>query len=149
MPILQFNKIIPDAGLLCLTEQDTHQAGFDIGMSLLGPVTMSLTGPLGAGKTAFVRGLADGLGCDPAQVSSPTFALVHEYPNGRWPLVHMDLYRLQSAAELAGIGLDDYLAEPLVIAIEWGERFEEELPADTIRIHFHIETDARRITVKP
>jgi tRNA threonylcarbamoyladenosine biosynthesis protein TsaE len=149
MPILQINKIIPEEGLLCPTDQDTHQAGFNIGTALVGPVTMSLTGPLGAGKTAFVRGLADGLGCDPAQVSSPTFALVHEYPNGRLPLVHMDLYRLQSAAELLGIGLEDYLAEPLIIAIEWGERFEEELPPDTIRLHFNIESDARRITIKP
>ena len=149
MPILQINKIIPEEGLLCPTDQDTHQAGFNIGTALVGPVTMSLTGPLGAGKTAFVRGLADGLGCDPAQVSSPTFALVHEYPNGRWALVHMDLYRLQSAAELVGIGLEDYLAEPLIIAIEWGERFEEELPPDTIRLHFNIESDARRITIKP
>ena len=149
MPILQINKIIPEEGLLCPTEQDTHQTGFHIGTALVGPVTMSLTGPLGAGKTAFVRGLADGLGCDPTQVSSPTFALVHEYPNGRWPLVHMDLYRLQSAAELVGIGLEDYLAEPLVIAIEWGERFDEELPSDTIRLHFNIESDTRRITIKP
>jgi tRNA threonylcarbamoyladenosine biosynthesis protein TsaE len=61
----------------------------------------------------------------------------------------MDLYRLQSAAELVGIGLEDYLAEPLVIAIEWGERFDEELPSDTIRLHFNIESDARRITIKP
>ena len=149
MPILQINKIIPEEGLLCPTDQDTHQAGFNIGTALVGPVTMSLTGPLGAGKTAFVRGLADGLGCDPAQVSSPTFALVHEYPNGRWPLVHMDLYRLQYTSELANLGLDDYLAEPIVAAIEWGERFEQELPDDTIRLHFSIESEGRRITINP
>lgn len=149
MSILQINKVIPDAGLLCPTEQDTHRAGLEIGSALSNPAIMSLTGPLGAGKTVFVRGLAEGLGCEPAQVSSPTFALIHEYPKGRWPLVHMDLYRLQSTSELTNLGLDDYLAEPIVAAIEWGERFEQELPQETIRLHFTIEGDGRRITIKP
>ena len=149
MSILQINKVIPIEGLFCATEQDTHRAGVDIGSALRNPITMSLTGPLGAGKTVFVRGLAEGLGCEPTQVSSPTFALVHEYPKGRWPLVHMDLYRLQSASELANLGLDDYLAEPIVAAIEWGERFEQELPSDTIQLHFTIEGEGRRITIKP
>jgi tRNA A37 threonylcarbamoyladenosine biosynthesis protein TsaE len=61
----------------------------------------------------------------------------------------MDLYRLQSASELANLGLDDYLAEPIVAAIEWGERFEQELPSDTIQLHFTIEGEGRRITIKP
>ena len=149
MSILQINKVIPIEGLFCATEQDTHRAGLDIGSALANPVIMSLTGPLGAGKTVFVRGLAEGLGCETAQVSSPTFALIHEYLKGRWPLVHMDLYRLQSTSELTNLGLDDYLAEPIVAAIEWGERFEQELPQDTIRLHFTIEDEGRRITIKP
>ena len=74
MSILQINKVIPIEGLFCATEQDTHRAGLDIGSALGNPITMSLTGPLGAGKTVFVRGLAEGLGCEPTQVSSPTFA---------------------------------------------------------------------------
>ncbi len=149
MSILQFNKVIPIEGLFCASELDTHRAGLNIGLALAGPVVMTLTGPLGAGKTIFVRGLAEGLGCNPTQVSSPTFALVHEYPKGRWPLVHMDLYRLQYTSELANLGLDDYLAEPIVAAIEWGERFEQELPSDTIRLHFSIESEGRRITINP
>jgi tRNA A37 threonylcarbamoyladenosine biosynthesis protein TsaE len=61
----------------------------------------------------------------------------------------MDLYRLQFASELANLGMDDYLADPIVAAIEWGDRFEQELPNDTIRLHFSIESEGRRITINP
>ena len=80
---------------------------------------MLLTGPLGAGKTAFVRGMARGLG-SPAAVASPTFQLVRIYP-GRLQLAHVDLYRLQVSVELAGLGLDELLDQGAV-AVEWGER---------------------------
>jgi tRNA threonylcarbamoyladenosine biosynthesis protein TsaE len=82
---------------------------------------LMLSGELGAGKTAFVRGLAQGLGLDPGDVTSPTFTLVHEYRGGRLPLIHVDLYRLDRA-ELDEIGLDEELARSGVIAIEWPER---------------------------
>ena len=80
-----------------------------------------LCGDLGAGKTAFVRGLADGLGIDPADVTSPTFTLVHEHRQGRLPLVHVDLYRLEKV-DLDELGMDSELAERGVLAIEWAER---------------------------
>jgi tRNA threonylcarbamoyladenosine biosynthesis protein TsaE len=80
-----------------------------------------LSGDLGAGKTAFVRGLAEGLGADPADVSSPTFTLLHEYRGGRLTVFHADLYRLGQTA-VGEIGLDDREVERGVLAIEWPER---------------------------
>lgn len=88
---------------------------------------MLLSGDLGAGKTAFVRGLAEGLGIDPAEVTSPTFTLVHEYRQGRLPLVHADLYRLDKA-DLDELGMDTELAGRGVLAIEWAERLARPLP---------------------
>lgn len=84
---------------------------------------IGLEGDLGSGKTQLVKGLALGLGC-PARVHSPTFALVHEYPGGRLPLVHLDLYRLTGAVALRSAGLEEYLFAPAgVVVVEWFDRW--------------------------
>ena len=102
-----------------------------------------LSGDLGAGKTAFVKGLAEGLGLDAADVTSPTFTLVHEYRGGRLPLIHVDLYRLNTA-NLDDLGLDDDLARDGVLAVEWAERLDRRLP-DAIVVQIADDGDDRRI----
>ena len=103
------------------SEDETRAIARDVARGLTPGAVLLLSGDLGAGKTAFVRGLAEGLGIDPDDVTSPTFTLVHEYRGGRLPLVHVDLYRLDRA-ELDEIGLDPDLAERGVVAVEWAER---------------------------
>ncbi len=141
--------IFSETGVICSREEETRALGRELAGGIFRPHTvLSLEGPLGAGKTCFVQGLAEGLGLDPAGVSSPTFTLVHEYRTGRLLLVHFDLYRLNSEEELAGLGYDDYLKEPGVCAIEWGDKFPGSLPAESLRIQFSIEGDSRRIRGK-
>ena len=95
---------------------------------------IAYTGDLGAGKTAFTRGLARGLGCR-GRVTSPTFTIVNEY-EGDIPLFHFDLYRLGSSDELFDIGWEDYLARGGVCAVEWSERAEDAFDGSTVRIDF-------------
>lgn len=150
----QIEKIFPRGERLCATEDETQRFARDLVFqlgdhSLYAPAgaVLSLEGPLGAGKTCFVKGLADALSINPAEVSSPTFTLIHEYHGGRLPLVHMDLYRLESASELVALGFDDYVAGAGIVAIEWGGKFAEMLPPQTLRLVFLIEGSARRIQI--
>lgn len=96
---------------------------------------LALRGPLGAGKTLFVKGLAEGLGIDPACVASPTFVIASEYrtPDGR-RLAHVDLYRIESEAELEAAGFLDLLAPGTILAVEWADRLPDALPADRLEI---------------
>jgi tRNA threonylcarbamoyladenosine biosynthesis protein TsaE len=107
-----------------------------------------LSGDLGAGKTAFVRGLAEGLGIDPDDVTSPTFTLVHEYRGGRLPLIHVDLYRLDRA-DLDEIGLDQDLAATGVVAIEWSERLSRSIPGAVTVSIADLGGDERSIDITP
>ena len=104
-----------------------------------------LSGTLGAGKTAFVRGLAAGLGVDPADVSSPTFTIVHEYRGGRLVLYHADLYRLERTA-MEDIGLEEMGVKDGVLAIEWPGRLTHTLAARNVRLEI-IDENVRRISV--
>ena len=114
-------------------EQETEQLGQRLGSVLKAGTVLAYTGDLGAGKTAFTRGLARGLGV-PDRVTSPTFTIVNEYEGGRLPLFHFDMYRLGGADELFDIGWEDYLARNGVCAVEWSENVDEALEGEVIRI---------------
>jgi tRNA threonylcarbamoyladenosine biosynthesis protein TsaE len=114
-------------------EAETRAMAARLATTLRPGDVLLLSGDLGAGKTAFVRGLAEGLGLSPDEVTSPTFTLVHEYRGGRLPLIHVDLYRLE-AADLDEVGLDPDLAAEGVVAVEWPERLSRPVPG-AIRIH--------------
>lgn len=138
------------------SEEETIACAADNARGLKGGEWFALSGDLGAGKTRFVRGLAQGLGCDPADVSSPTFVLMNEYTPreaGRPRLIHIDAYRVRSAEDLASFGLDEALrhapGEPApVVAVEWAERLVDALPERCIRVHLeHLPGDRRRITI--
>jgi tRNA threonylcarbamoyladenosine biosynthesis protein TsaE len=108
---------------------------------------LGLSGELGAGKTALVKGIARSLGIT-QEVTSPTFTLIHEYGGGRLPLFHIDLYRLESVAQALAIGIEDYLNGSGVTVIEWAEKIESLLPARARRIRIQsLGESARRIEV--
>ena len=127
------------------SEGETEDLGRRLGQRLGPGAVIAFTGGLGAGKTAFVRGLARGLGITD-RVTSPTFTIVNEYEGGRLPLFHFDMYRLGSSEELFEIGWEDYLARRGVCAVEWSENVADALEEDAIRIEIgRGETDSRRV----
>ena len=128
---------------------ETEELGFRLGQALRPGTVIAYTGDLGAGKTAFTRGLARGLNI-PERVTSPTFTIVNEYEGGRLPLFHFDMYRLGSSDELFDIGWEDYLARNGVCAVEWSENVEDVLEDDTIRIDIRQgeHENQRRITIE-
>jgi tRNA threonylcarbamoyladenosine biosynthesis protein TsaE len=114
----------------------TRAAAAVLARSLRGRgLVVALVGPLGAGKTAFVKGLAEGLGLDPEAVASPTFVLASEYPRASGlRLAHVDLYRVESEAELEAAGFRDLLAPDVLLAVEWADRFPAALPRDRLEV---------------
>src|SRR6266545_3791873 len=114
------------------TELETEQAGEQLGRQLAPGAVVLLYGDLGAGKTAFVRGMARGLGANPDEVSSPTFTIVQEYAGTNATLYHVDLYRL-APAEIEDLGLDDLVSGDGVVAIEWADRWQGR-PDDAIEV---------------
>lgn len=133
--------------LVTRSERETEAAGRDLAKTLTPGTVLLLSGDLGAGKTAFVRGIAEGLGIEPAAVTSPTFTLVHEYRGGHLPLVHVDLYRLKPI-EVDDLGLDELTAGGGVVAIEWPDRLPRSFE-DAVRVTIeHGEGDERRIEIR-
>jgi len=126
------------------SELETFALGEKVAATLQPGTFVLLHGDLGAGKTAFVRGMAAGLGANPEDVSSPTFVLIQHY-KGRIPLIHVDLYRLESGAAVDDLGLEE-LVNGAVVAIEWAERLPRKL-ADSVTVEIEdLGGDARRIT---
>ena len=120
--------------LVSTSHWHTTRLGQVIGRVLRGGETIALYGPLGAGKTGLVRGIAQGLGASPMAVTSPTFVMIHEYDQGRLPFVHADLYRIRTPRELESIGLIEYFSGQTVTAIEWADKGLAVLPRDRIEI---------------
>ncbi len=116
------------------SEAETEQLGAKFADRLRGGQVIAFFGGMGMGKTAFVRGLARGMGLK-AEVSSPTFALVHDY-GGTPPLVHFDMYRISGWDDLDTTGFFEYLDAGAILAVEWSENIENALPPDTIRLRF-------------
>lgn len=119
--------------LLSHSPEDTEDIGARLAEQLEPGAVVAFTGDLGAGKTAFTRGLARGLGI-PDRITSPTFTIVNEYEGGRLPLFHFDMYRLGSADELFDIGWEDYLRRGGVCAVEWSENIADALETDAVRV---------------
>ena len=132
--------------LVSHSEEETTAVARELAARLTAGTVLLLSGDLGAGKTAFVRGLAQGLGVDPEEVSSPTFTLVHEYRGGRLTLFHADLYRLERA-DTEDLGLQDADVAAGILAVEWPERLGRPITgATSISIEVAGENE-RRIVV--
>ena len=126
--------------------EETEAVGQALGKVLTPGTVLAYEGDLGAGKTAFTRGLARGLGAT-EQVTSPTYTIVNEYLSGRMPLFHFDMYRLASSDDLWDIGWEDYLERGGVCAVEWSENVADVME-DAVRIRIEkLGEDVRRITV--
>lgn len=130
--------------ILTHSEDETRTVGARLAALLGGGELIGLYGDLGAGKTVFVRGLADGLGVDPGKVRSPTFTLINEYSGGRLPLYHIDLYRL-APSETDRLALREYLYGDGVCVVEWFERLGEDPPH--VAIHFTFVGESERLLV--
>ena len=115
------------------SEEETEALGVRLAGRLGPGSVVAFTGDLGAGKTAFTRGLAQGLGIG-ERVTSPTFTIVNEYEGGRLPLFHFDMYRLGSSDELFDIGWEDYLSRGGVCAVEWSENVSDAMEEDAISV---------------
>lgn len=127
--------------------EDTEALGAALGKILSPGTVLAYEGDLGAGKTAFTRGLARGLGCN-EPVTSPTYTIVNEYLSGRLPLFHFDMYRLTSADDLWDIGWEDYLERGGICAVEWSENVADAME-DAIRIRIEkLGDEERRITIE-
>lgn len=131
-------------GRIAMTEAELDHWGEQFGRAAKAPLVVALTGDLGAGKTTLVRAICRGAGVT-EPVTSPTFALVHEYAGSTAPVYHLDLYRLKSPDELTNIGWDDLMVATAIVLVEWADRAGDRLPADIVPIELeHLDGDPER-----
>lgn len=133
--------------LITNSPAETEAVGFALAQRLGPGSIVAYRGGLGAGKTAFTRGLAKGLGITDS-VTSPTYTIVNEYLGGRMPLFHFDMYRLGSADDLFDIGWDDYLERGGVCAVEWSENVDEAMEGAVYVTIQRLDEEKRRITIE-
>ena len=132
------DKIFQKTGVVLQGEEAMRELGSRLSEDLEVGDVLGLVGELGAGKTRFVQGVLDGLGCANAG-NSPTFNLVHEHTDGRLPVAHFDLYRLRQMDEALEIGWDEYLTSGMVLLVEWADRFGGELmPSGAVWVQIEI-----------
>jgi tRNA threonylcarbamoyladenosine biosynthesis protein TsaE len=133
--------------ILAKSEADTIAAGRNLARGITPGTTVLLHGELGAGKTAFVRGLAEGLGLDPELVSSPTFTIVQEYRSRSVTLQHVDLYRL-TPLEVVDIAIEDLQDGKSILAIEWAERLPQPPVPPVVQVRLEHVAEGRQITIE-
>ena len=142
-----FHHVVPPLarkGRIAVTERELVQWGERFGRAARPPLVVAIAGELGAGKTTLVRAICRGYGVRD-DVTSPTYALVHEYRGARGPVYHLDLYRLGSAGELTNIGGNDIISSNALVLVEWPERAGDLLPATTVPIELeHLPGDPGR-----
>lgn len=129
------------------SSEDTEAIGAALGKIIPAGTVLAYRGGLGAGKTAFTRGLARGLGCTET-VTSPTYTIVNEYITGRLPLFHFDMYRLASSDDLWDIGWEDYLDRRGVCAVEWSENVEDAMEGAVTVTLETVDDNTRRICLE-
>ncbi len=132
---------------LLATADDTRLWGITLAESLQVGDVVALCGQLGAGKTQATKGIVVGLGSQ-ADVTSPTFTLVHEYTDGRLPVFHFDFYRMEQSGEVLTLGWDEILDEPGVVIVEWADLFPELLPPHTRWFQFTLQQDGSREVIE-
>lgn len=147
--MLPHHHVVPPLatrGKLAVTYDELNDWGQRFGRAVRVPLVVALAGELGAGKTTLVQAICRGCGVT-QEVTSPTFALVHQYDAPNYPVYHLDLYRLRDERELTNIGWDDLLSDHALVLIEWPERAGSRLPHDAVQIELeHVpDDDTRRL----
>ena len=130
--------------------EETEQLGERLARQLRPGDVVALIGEIGAGKTTFVRGLAQGLGVPASSVASPSFVLIRQYTTGRMPLYHADLFRLDHLPQAANVGLEECYEAGGVTLIEWANKLPGVLPPEFLEIRFEVlDPESRRLTAVP